>query len=81
MSRDLTLVRAWLAGDIEARERLFNESYVKVLKWVATKIQPTSPNYRDLVYEIAHEAFSRAFEKLEDYNGSSLFGLRTETIY
>ena len=70
-SRDLTLVQSF--DNRKARETLFNESYEKVVKWIAAKVQPTTPNYREVVHEITQIAFSRAFEKLEAFDGSRPF--------
>lgn len=73
MSRDLTLVLAWLSGDKEAGKKLIAENYEKVLRLVTSRLSLYSPGLSSDAEDITQEAFSRALEKIEDYNGTTLF--------
>lgn len=71
--QDYLLVQAWLAGDKEVGNRLINSSYSKVLKQVAFRVKAWFPGLQEYIEDVTQEAFSRAFDKIEQYNGSALF--------
>lgn len=71
--RDFILIQGWLAGNSASGEKIVSESYEKVLRFVACKIDQRTGNFQQTIEDITAEAFTRAFEKIQDYNGSSSF--------
>jgi RNA polymerase sigma factor, sigma-70 family len=66
-------VQGWLSGNSSSGEKLVTESYDKVSRLIAIKINPGTRNYQETIEEITEESFTRAFGKIHSYNGSCSF--------
>ena len=71
--RDITLLKAWKAGDTLAGEKLFQETYDGILRFVGISIFGNVNNRQNIIEDITNEAILRAYHKIDDYNGSVTF--------
>lgn len=73
LCNDYLLLQSWLLGDRTAGKLLVIKSYEKVQNQVAFRLNHSIPDFQNIVKDITQEAFTRAFEKIDRYNGSTLF--------
>lgn len=71
--RDVVLVTAWKGGDKTAGEILLRENYHKVQRFVGANVLPGTPNFQSVVNEVTQDAFTRAIEIIDKYDGRASF--------
>lgn len=71
--RDYALIQGWLSGNSISGEKLLSDNYEKVLRFVAFSFDKHTENFQETIEDVTEEAFTRAFSKIQYYNGSCSF--------
>ena len=71
--KDYALIQGWLSGNSVSGEKLLSDNYEKVLRFVAFKFIKNTENFQETIEDTTSEAFTRAFERIQCYDGSCSF--------